>query len=116
MKAPLAGLALVITLTACGSNLDAEPPMSAAEVAAKIGCDRFKPTHDDLFIREGGACFEVNGIDDVDSFSDNANQKLWLDFAKKFGGVYLVGDRWVVSGHSIAALKRAQAKIGGDIQ
>ena len=38
------------------------------------------------------------------------------DRPQGLGGVYLVGDKWVVYGSSEAAAKRAEEKLGGDLK
>lgn len=116
MTRTLAALAIAgLALTACSGSSDSEPP-SAKQLAAELGCHDFRLNYDEMFIREGGTCLRVNGVDGIYSFTSSDTQASWLKVAENFGGVFLIGDRWIVSGHNEAALKAAQAKVGGDIK
>jgi hypothetical protein len=43
-------------------------------------------------------------------------QRAWLDEAIPYGGVYLVGDRWALSGESALYLRNLQVTLGGAIE
>lgn len=43
-------------------------------------------------------------------------QRDWLDEAVPYGGVYLVGDRWALSGESALYLRNLQVTLGGAIE
>jgi hypothetical protein len=102
-------LAIVaLVLTACGSS-DGTPP-SATDLASDLGCT-FHDTSDELFIKQGGPCGTVT----VYTFSGDDTRDSWLKVAENFGGVYLVGDGWVITGKQ-AQLEAAKAKVGGSIQ
>lgn len=104
----LLGLALLLTLVACGGG-DSEPP-DAQHLASELGC-HYEDTTSQLFTRENGRCGDIH----LHTFSGNDTRDSWLKAAESFGGMYLVGDGWVISGDK-AELQAAQAKVGGEIQ
>lgn len=57
-----------------------------------------------------GAQFVLLDFDTVKS------QRDWLDLAVSYGGVYLVGDRWALSGKSKEYLQTLQTTLGGTIE
>lgn len=49
-------------------------------------------------------------------FDTQKGQRDWLDFAVLYGGVYLVGDRWVLSGKSREYMESLRPELGGNIE
>lgn len=49
-------------------------------------------------------------------FDTAQGQRAWLDAAEPYGGVYLVGDRWALSGNSAERIEILQATLGGTIE
>ena len=49
-------------------------------------------------------------------FDTAQGQQDWLRYATLYGGVYLVGDRWVLSGKSKEYMESLRDKLGGTIQ
>lgn len=101
-------LAFIGLLAACGSSSDSPP--DAAALASDLGC-QLQDTSDEMFVEQGGPCGTVR----VYTFSGDDTRDSWLKVAENFGGLYLVGDAWVITGKQ-AQLEAAKAKVGGDIQ
>lgn len=49
-------------------------------------------------------------------FDTAEGQRAWLDHAEAYGGVYLVGDRWALSGQSKESLETLRSTLGGNIE
>jgi hypothetical protein len=106
IRPAIASLAIVGLLAACSSTDD--KPQSATDLASTLGC-HFKDTSAELFVSQGGPCGSLT----IETFSSDDAQSSWLKVAQDFGGPFLVGDQWVITGGN---LKAAQAKVGGEIQ
>jgi hypothetical protein len=134
--AAAAGVLVVLPLvTACGGGDDgppagdgeaaAKPSTSAAAAAgvvapAKVeviagltGCKaKIRTEADEL--REG-VCHTEKGDYLITTFPEEKLKETWLEAARVYGGTYLVGMRWVVSGKP-ALLESFRAKLGGTIR
>jgi hypothetical protein len=49
-------------------------------------------------------------------FDEASGQRDWLAYATLYGGRYLAGDRWVLSGRSKEYLQELQKTLGGHIE
>jgi hypothetical protein len=49
-------------------------------------------------------------------FDTAKGQRDWLDYATLYGGVYLVGERWVLSGRSKEYMESLRPELGGNIE
>ncbi|MFF4884879.1 hypothetical protein ACFY2D_18790 [Streptomyces nigra] len=123
-----AGLAPLLLATACGGGdsgsaaaSSGPPKVSATEagvvapakievIAGLTGCKvKIRTEADEL--REG-VCRTKQGDYLVTTFPEERLKRTWLDSASVYGGTYLVGTRWVVSGKP-AVLERLRPRIGG---
>lgn len=129
----VAGLALLPLATACGggtdaaksaqdkgaSRLSATPaagvvaPPKVEVIAGLLGCEPAIRTEADE-LREG-TCRSAKANYLITTFPAEKFKLTWLDSASIYGGTYLVGPRWVVSGRP-ELLEPAREKVGGDIQ
>jgi hypothetical protein len=114
----LAALAAVAIVTGgCGSSGEERAQAKAytvEELAAAVGCAA-KPEGSPSDVRQ--ASCSVDGANVVFlQFGTESGQRHWLDYAILYGGVYLVGDRWVVSGGSEDYLRDLRDKLGGEIR
>lgn len=50
------------------------------------------------------------------NFATAEGQRAWLDGSEMYGGVYLVGERWALSGNSADYLETVQGVLGGTIE
>ncbi|MGW6469584.1 hypothetical protein [Streptomyces nigra] len=126
-----AGLAPLLLATACGGGdsgsaaaSSGPPKVSAAEagvvapakievIAGLTGCKvKIRTEADEL--REG-VCRTKQGDYLVTTFPEERLKRTWLDSASVYGGTYLVGTRWVVSGKP-AVLERLRPRIGGTME
>jgi hypothetical protein len=62
-----------------------------------------------------GVCQTPSGHYTLVTFATDQGQNAWLDEAKKWGGAYLVGPRWVAVG-TLANLAPLKSRLGGAIQ
>ncbi|MBQ0998751.1 hypothetical protein [Streptomyces sp. RK62] len=126
-----AGLAPLLLATACGGGdsgsaaaSSGPPKVSATEagvvapakievIAGLTGCKvKIRTEADEL--REG-VCRTKQGDYLVTTFPEEKLKRTWLESASVYGGTYLVGTRWVVSGKP-AVLERLRPRIGGSIE
>ncbi|MEV7450974.1 hypothetical protein ACFW20_15115 [Streptomyces nigra] len=126
-----AGLAPLLLATACGGGdsgsaaaSSGPPKVSATEagvvapakievIAGLTGCKvKIRTEADEL--REG-VCRTKQGDYLVTTFPEERLKRTWLDSASVYGGTYLVGTRWVVSGKP-AVLERLRPRIGGTME
>ncbi|MFD7917034.1 hypothetical protein ACFV30_41250 [Streptomyces sp. NPDC059752] len=49
-------------------------------------------------------------------FDTSDGQRAWLDYAKMYGGIYLVGDRWALSAKSKEYMESVRATLGGTVE
>lgn len=84
------------------------------QLAAAMGCQA-APTVEGADFRQA-TCTAAGAQFVLLDFDTAKGQRDWLDYAKPYGGVYLVGDRWVLSGESKEYLQTLQATLGGTIE
>ncbi|MFK8844377.1 hypothetical protein [Streptomyces sp. Ac-502] len=92
----------------------AGPPASMARIAAALGC-RADIILDAQELREGG-CTTGAGVFRILTFSGDAKKRAWLTEAQAYGGTYLVGTRWSVTGPSRDALLPLRDSLGGTVE
>ncbi|MFH8403853.1 hypothetical protein ACH4FX_03630 [Streptomyces sp. NPDC018019] len=90
------------------------PPVPMARIAAVLGC-RAEIIVDAQELREGG-CTTGAGAFRILTFSSDAKKRAWLTEAQAYGGTYLVGTRWSVTGPSPSALAPLRAALGGTVE
>jgi hypothetical protein len=131
-RVAVAGSALLLLLvTACGEGTGEEGaaksgPANVAATAAGVvapakveviagltGCEaKIRTEADEL--REG-VCHTKKGDYLITTFPAEKYKLTWLDAASVYGGTYLVGTRWVVSGKP-ELLERLRPRLGGTVQ
>ncbi|WP_055551580.1 hypothetical protein [Streptomyces sp. NBRC 110028] len=90
-------------------------PAALTRIADAIGCKATIVTEADE-LRQG-ACESGKGDRyTMVTFATEKGQKDWLNTSKDYGGMYLVGARWSVTGQSSGSLEPLRAKLGGDIE
>lgn len=89
------------------------PPVSVEEIAAAAGCTAELDVQAEE-LREGG-CRTAQGAYRMLTFATDGGMRSWLAEARMYGGTYLVGTRWVVTGPSPEALAPLRSRLGGDL-
>ncbi|GCD41140.1 hypothetical protein [Streptomyces paromomycinus] len=97
-----------------GHTSPAGPPASMAHIAAALGC-RADIIIEAQELREGG-CTTRAGVFRILTFSSDAKKRAWLTEAQAYGGSYLVGTRWSVTGPSRNALLPLRGSLGGTVE
>lgn len=89
-------------------------PASLEQLAASVGCTA-EVTGKALDYRQG-VCKTSKGQYVLLSFDTDKGMREWLGYAQMYGGVYLVGNRWVLSANPRSAMEDARHKLGGTIE
>lgn len=92
----------------------AAPGTSVEEIAGALGCTAELSVEADE-LRQG-ACETAQGAYSLTTFTAQQGLRSWLDETRTYGGVYLVGDRWVVTGPSADALTALHDRLGGTLE
>ncbi|MFJ6777680.1 hypothetical protein [Streptomyces yangpuensis] len=116
--------AACVTVLLCGgcaghaatpaSGEAAKPATSIEEIATAIGCTAEVSMEADE-LRQGG-CQTEQGAYRMVTFAAQKGLSAWLEEARAYGGVYLVGDRWVVTTQSADALNTLRGRLGGSVE
>lgn len=89
-------------------------PMTVQQLASGMGCT---PELGGQYADYRLAWCEIEGGKMViTEFDTVEGQTAWLKHSKDYGGVYLVGERWLVTGNSLAEISPLQDKFGGKIE
>ncbi|MCZ4123725.1 hypothetical protein [Streptomyces sp. H39-S7] len=89
-------------------------PASIQQIAAVLGCKaEIGVVATEL---RQGSCRTDQGEFRMLTFAADTGQRDWLTEAQAYGGIYLVGTRWVVTAQSREALTGLRATLGGTIQ
>ena len=89
-------------------------PYTVEELAAAVGCTpefQGKPMDFRQAVCEGGGRKFV-----LLDFATAQGQTDWLDYSLMYGGVYLVGERWVLSADSKDYMVELSKTLGGTIK
>lgn len=89
-------------------------PASIQQIAAVLGCKAEIGTVA-TELRQG-SCRTDQGEFRMLTFAADTGQRDWLTEAQAYGGIYLVGTRWIVTAQSREALTGLRATLGGTIQ
>lgn len=90
------------------------PRYTVEQLAAELGCTaKFRgPTKD---FRQASCTKDGEPIVLLD-FETPEGQSLWLENAIGFGGIYLVGDGWALSGVSEEYMESLSKTLGGTVE
>lgn len=99
-----------------GPDEAAEPPKPASmeKLAEVVGCEPEERGRT-LDYRQG-VCRTDSGQYVMLTFDTDKGQEDWLTYAQAYGGIYLVGKRWVLSAEPRAAMEEVRAELGGTIE
>ncbi|HET9143935.1 hypothetical protein [Actinophytocola sp.] len=96
------------------ANTMPSEPMTVEALATAVGCQTSSPQHGSDF-RQANCSGTGEKLVLLD-FDTAKGQREWVDMSKAYGGVYLVGNRWTVSGNSRDYMLALQARLGGAIE
>jgi hypothetical protein len=104
------------TTRTTGATEDGPPApfRTVDQLAATVGCTATRQGTTADF-RQASCTKDDTTFVFVD-FDTTEGQRAWLDYATSYGGEFLVGDRWAMSGEDRADLETVRAKVGGAIQ
>ncbi|MPZ83268.1 MAG: hypothetical protein GEV28_23895 [Actinophytocola sp.] len=89
--------------------------MTVQQLAAAIGCTPLLAGKAADFRQASCTPDGTQQIVLVD-FDTVEGQRTWLDLSQDYGGVYLVGERWALSGNSKKYMEELSGKLGGDVE
>ncbi|RZS89692.1 hypothetical protein EV189_1463 [Motilibacter rhizosphaerae] len=110
-------LAALLLVAACSSGGGAGAGPSPAALAQEAGCATSTPAEGDLelYVRAEADCAAGGEELAFRTFANNGNRDDWLNAARSFGGVFVVGDRWAVNVDSRSLADRIAAATGGTV-
>jgi hypothetical protein len=95
-------------------NAKPSKPYTVEQLATKLGC---KPTFQGKAKDYRQAACDVEGQNVLlAQFDKESGMQDWVASAIQYGGVYLVGERWVLSGKSVEYMRDVQKDLGGQIE
>jgi hypothetical protein len=131
--APILVAASFLLVAGCGGGEEAAPPkkqqtteappalpsmpspfVSVEQMAATVGCEA-KSSGNTKDFRQT-ACLQDGDRFVFLNFDTPEAQAAWLDYALLWGGIYLVGDRWVLQGPTVEDMKKLGRTLGGEIK
>ena len=113
---------IAIALSACGGgggggrSFDTAKQLVDALAAKGITCTGFS-LGEELYTRSNATCSLSEDLSlDVATFASGENRDNWINTAKNFGGVFVVGANWAVSVNDPDTAKRIRGAIGGTVR
>ncbi|MFD4871337.1 hypothetical protein [Streptomyces sp. NPDC058412] len=103
------------TSTAAQQASTAPRGTSIEEIATAIGCTAEVSVEADE-LRQGGCETGPGGPYRMVTFAAEQGLRSWLTEARMYGGLYLVGDRWVVTAGTEDALAVVRDRLGGSVE
>ncbi|MFI8387004.1 hypothetical protein [Streptomyces sp. NPDC085540] len=92
----------------------AAPGTSLEQIATAIGCTAEVNVEVEE-LRQGG-CQAGQVVYRMATFTAEQGLRSWLTEAQMYGGLYLVGDRWVVTAPTEEALTTLRGRLGGSLE
>jgi hypothetical protein len=117
----LAAASAALLLGGCGGDGDTAAvvtsgkPPTVEKLASALGC-KPKFTRGKVEDYRQGVCKKDKQLYTLVTFKNNKAKRGWLEFSKSYGGIYLVGSRWMVAGNVEDNLDKVKAKYGGSIE
>lgn len=88
--------------------------LTVDQMAAFVGCVP-EPVGKTSDFRQAN-CTAPKGKLVLLDFDTAEGQQAWLDTALLYGGLYLVGDRWILSAETVEYMETLQQEFGGTIE
>jgi hypothetical protein len=118
----LIAAAALATLAACSSGGGSSPSSTSSsfatpqDIASRLDCTS-PVKSDEIMVREAITCDYGSDTLEIVTFNDNGQRDSWKKIASGVGGgVYVVGDKWLVSADSTATATNVQRTVGGKVQ
>ncbi|MEV5280277.1 hypothetical protein [Streptomyces sp. NPDC051994] len=112
----LAGAAVVALVGGCGGS-SPHPPATASgtleQLAARAACKPVVST-DSAELRQAN-CTTKDGRYVLATFATDRGQREWINEAEDYGGVYLVGRKWVAVGEQ-PVVTALHGRLGGSVE
>ncbi|OLF11673.1 hypothetical protein BLA60_12130 [Actinophytocola xinjiangensis] len=89
-------------------------PLTWRQLAHTVGCQATLQGHTSDF-RQASCVKDGDAFVFLD-FDTARGQRDWLEYAVLYGGIYLSGDRWVLSGDSREYMESLREELGGGIE
>ncbi|QES57706.1 hypothetical protein DEJ51_28975 [Streptomyces venezuelae] len=102
------------TSAAAPATAAAAPGTTLEQIATAIGCTAEVNVEVEE-LRQGG-CQAGQVVYRMVTFTAEQGLRSWLTEARMYGGLYLVGDRWVVTAPTEAALTTLRGRLGGSLE
>ncbi|HEU5475343.1 MAG TPA: hypothetical protein VFV67_32270 [Actinophytocola sp.] len=88
--------------------------LTVDQLAAEVGCTPTSPIKGADFRQANCKASGTNLI--LLDFDTAEGQRAWVDLSKDYGGVYLVGNRWTLSGNDRDYMLALQTRLGGALE
>ena len=119
----------LVTLAACGGGSDTASPrpsdrptvagivdrLEKAEITC-INLELVPAGERELGAREQGECEMLRGNLAIRTYNTNTARDSAVKIGQEFGGIYVVGDRWVVGVDDDATATRVREALGGEVR
>jgi hypothetical protein len=125
------GALLGLALAACSGGGDAGSTTAKLTTVRAVydqrqaegtGCQNLTMASDhaggqnQLYTREDGSCEMGEESLNIVTFDGSANRDRFLEAAKQFGGIYVIGDTWAVGTESQTIANKVRDALGGEIR
>lgn len=106
----------VNTTTSSATSEVSLPPkaLTVTDMAAFVGCVP-QPVGKTSDFRQANCDAPKEKLVLLD-FDTTEGMRAWLDTATLYGGIYLVGDKWVLSAESVEYMETLRTEFGGKIE
>ncbi|KUO08035.1 hypothetical protein AQJ58_32255 [Streptomyces sp. DSM 15324] len=91
-------------------------PMTLEAMGKAVGCTTAPQEAGKTLDFRQGVCKSAHAQFVLLTFDTAEGQRDWLDTAMIYGGVYLVGDRWVLSADPRSEMEKLRGELGGKIE
>lgn len=105
-------VAVLVMLAGCASTPE-EASGTLEQIATKAECAPDVQT-DAAELRQA-KCATDDGTYVLTTFATDRGQREWLNQAKDYGGSYLVGRKWTVSGDT-GTVEKVRERLGGQVE
>lgn len=90
-------------------------PMTVQQLGASIGCTPEPAGNKAADFRQATCTLDGSSLVLLD-YDTVKGQQDWLELSKRYGGVYLVGERWTLSSNSRESIQSLAETLGGVVE